>query len=292
MPEYVIVIGRAALSFIVLFTLARILGKKQISQLTFFDYVVGIAIGDMASTISIDRSMKFINGVIGLLVYTGLSLLIVYGALKSFKFRDLVESSPSILIKDGKIMEDTLAKHRLTFDDLLNGLRVQGAFNLSEVEMAILETDGQISVMKKPQYQSITPNDIGIHVDEDHGPSLIIVDGFFLEKRLTYLGYSKEWFLDEIKKQGAEDVKDVFFAHLNSDGTVYVDLYKDEQKGKQDSQKPQIAAKLRRIQADLESIAAQSNSRIAKQMYYNQSKELQNVIKKINPYIKEIPAGN
>ena len=214
MPEYLVIAGRAFLSFLILLTLARILGKKQISHLTFFDYVVGIVIGDIAATIAIDPSMKFTNSLVGLGVYTLLSLIIAFGAIKSFKFRELVESSPSILIKDGKIMEKSLFKNRLTFDDLLNGLRVKGAFNISEVELAMLETDGQISLMKKPEYQSLTPNDIGLSVEEDHAPSLVIIDGTLLEKHLNYLGYTKEWLLEEIKKQGVNKIEDVFLAQI------------------------------------------------------------------------------
>ena len=104
------------------------LGKKQISHLTFFDYVVGIVIGDIVATIAIDLSMTFTNSLVGLGVYTLLTLIIAFGAIKSFKFRELVESSPSILIKDGKIMEKSLFKDKLTFDDLMNGLRVKRRF--------------------------------------------------------------------------------------------------------------------------------------------------------------------
>jgi uncharacterized membrane protein YcaP (DUF421 family) len=229
MPEYVVVVGRAIFSFLVLFTLARILGKKQISQLTFFDYVVGIVIGDMASQIAIDTSMKIVNGLIGLVVYTLLSIILAYGAIKSFKFRDLVESSPSILIKDGKIMEKDLFKHKMTYDDLMNGLREKDAFMIDEVEMAILETNGEISVMKKPEYQSLTPKDIGLRMKEDHAPSLIIIDGTLLGKRLRSLGYTKDWLLSEIKKKGANTFEDVFLAQINSDGNVYVDLYNDRE---------------------------------------------------------------
>ncbi|MDF2790037.1 MAG: hypothetical protein K0S80_3135 [Neobacillus sp.] len=229
MPEYVEVAGRAILSFLVLFTLARILGKKQISHLTFFDYVVGIVIGDMASQIAIDTSMKFVNGLIGLIIYTLLSVILAYGAIKSFKFRDLVESSPSILVKDGKIMEKGLFKHKMTYDDLMNGLREKDAFMIDEVEMAILETNGQISVMKKPEYQSLTPKDIGLKMKVDHAPSLIIIDGTLLEKRLGPLGYTKDWLLSEIKKKGANDFEDVFLAQIDSNGSVFVDLYDDKE---------------------------------------------------------------
>jgi uncharacterized membrane protein YcaP (DUF421 family) len=287
MPEYLVIAGRAFLSFLILLTLARILGKKQISHLTFFDYVVGIVIGDIAATIAISPSMKFKNSLVGLGVYTLLSLIIAFGAIKSFKFRELVESSPSILIKDGKIMEKSLFKNRLTFDDLLNGLRVKGAFNISEVELAMLETDGRISLMKKPEYQSLTPNDIGLSVEEDHAPSLVIIDGTLLEKHLNYLGYTKEWLLEEIKKQGVNRIEDVFLAQINSNGNVYVDLYNDKESVQQDKQKSDLAVKLRRVQADIESIASQTKDKNAKKMYFNQSIELENIIKKINPYLKD-----
>ena len=285
MPEYVLIASRVALTFMILLALARILGKKQISQLTFFDYIVGIVIGDMASTIAIDTTIKFLNGLIGLVVYTILSVIIAFGAIKSFKFRELVESSPSILIKDGKIMEKTLLKHRLTFDDLLNGLREKDAFNLSEVELAMLETNGQISVMKKPEYQALTPKDIGLSVEEDHAPSLVIIDGTLLEKHLIYLGYSKDWLLKEIKKQGANQFEDVFLAQINSDGSVYVDLFNDKKTVQQEKQKPNLAVQLRKVQADIESMASQTKDHNAKNMYFTQSKELENMIKKLNPYL-------
>lgn len=287
MPEYVEVAGRALLSFVVLFSMARFLGKKQISQLTFFDYVVGIVIGDMASTLAIDTSMKITNGLVGLAVYTFLSIVIAFGAIKSLKFRDLVESSPSLLVKNGKIMEKTLFKHKMTYDDLLNGLREKDAFNLDEVEMAILETNGQISVLKKAQFQSLTPSDIGLSVEEDHAPSLVIIDGTLMEKRLNYLGYTKDWLLDEIKKQGASTVKDVFLAQIESNGNVFVDLFQDDNKVQQEKSRPNLIAKLRKIQSDIESQASRTKDQNARKMYYNQSKELDDIIKRMNPYLSQ-----
>jgi len=285
MPEYLIVALRTVLSFLVLFTLARILGKKQISHLTFFDYVIGIVIGDMASTLALDTEMKIRNGLIGIVIYTLFSIIIAYGAIKSFKFRDLVESSPSILVKNGKIMEKSLFKHKLTYDDLMNGLREKGAFNLLEVEIAILETNGQISVMKKPEYQSLTPKDIGLSMEEDHAPSLIIIDGTLLEKRLNYLGYTRKWLLEEIKKQGASKIEDVFLAQINSNGNVYVDLYNDDVKVQQEKHKQELSANLRKAQIEIEAMAFKTKDKNAKKMYFNQSIELDEMIKKLNPYL-------
>ncbi|WP_338469485.1 DUF421 domain-containing protein [Niallia sp. XMNu-256] len=288
MNEYLLIAIRTVFSFLILLMLARILGKKQISQLTFFDYVVGIGIGDMASSMAIESSMKFIDPLIGLIIYTLLTLLITFGAIKSFKFRELVESSPSILIKDGKIMEKTLAKHKMTFNDLLNGLREKDAFNISEVELAMLETNGQISVMKKPEYQPLTPKDIGLKVEEDHAPSLVIVDGALIEKHLNYLGYTKEWLLQEIKKRGANKFEDVFLAQIDTSGNVYVDLFNDKNSEKQAKQKPNYAAKLRQVQVGIERLALQTKDQNVQRMYYNQSIELENIIKKLNPYLNEV----
>ncbi len=285
MPEYLIVALRTVLSFLVLFTLARILGKKQISHLTFFDYVIGIVIGDMASTLALDTDMKIRNGLIGIVIYTLFSIIIAYGAIKSFKFRDLVESSPSILVKNGKVMEKSLFKHKMTYDDLLNGLREKGAFNLSEVEMAILETNGQISVMKKPEYQSLTPKDLGLSMEEDHAPSLVIIDGTLLEKRLNYLGYTRKWLLEELKKQGASKIEDVFLAQINSNGKVYVDLYNDNVKVQQEKHKQELSTNLRNAQIEIEAMAFRTKDRNAKKMYFNQSIELDEMIKKLNPYL-------
>ncbi|MDQ0223824.1 DUF421 domain-containing protein [Metabacillus niabensis] len=285
MPEYLIVALRTVLSFLVLFSLARILGKKQISHLTFFDYVIGIVIGDMASTLALDIEMKIRNGLIGIVIYTLFSIIIAYGAIKSFKFRDLVESSPSILVKNGKIMEKSLFKHKLTYDDLMNGLREKDAFNLSEVEMAILETNGQISVMKKPEYQSLTPKDLGLSMEEDHAPSLVIIDGTLLDKRLNYLGYTRKWLLEEIKKQGASKIEDVFLAQINSNGKVYVDLYKDDIKVQQEKHKQELSTNLRNAQIEIEAMAFRTKDKNAKKMYFNQSIELDEMIKKLNPYL-------
>jgi len=229
MPEYVIVIIRAVSALTLLFILTRILGKKQISQLTFFDYAVGISLGAMTGKFVIDTSIPFINGVIGLTVFTALAIIINFGTMKSFKFRDLIESSPSILIKNGQVLEKSLFKNKLTFDDLMMELREKGTFKLAEVELAVLETNGEISVLKQSEYQPLTPKDLEVEVEKEHMPLLIIIDGKLLEERINYLGYTKDWLMDELMKQGAKDFSDVFLAQMDSKGQVYVDLYEDKE---------------------------------------------------------------
>lgn len=287
MPEYMIVVIRTVLSFIVLLILARLLGKKQIAQLTFFDYITGITIGNISAQMAVDTTLQVTNGLIGMVIYTILTILIAYGAIKSFKFRQLVEGSATTLIQNGNVLEDNLAKVKMTYDDLMLGLREKNTYEVADVATATLETSGNITVMKKPEHQALTPSVIGMMVEpEHHKPSLVIIDGQLLEKHLNYLGYTKEWLLGETIKQGAEDFNDVFLAQIDSKGHVYVDLYNDQAKVTQVKQKPLLAAQLRKMQADLEGFAIQTNDPNAKQMYYNQSKELQDLIDKMNPLLK------
>ena len=201
MPEYWLILIRTLVSYALLFVMARSLGKRQISQLTFFDYVVGIVIGDMASSIAIDTQIKMLNGIIGLVVYSLLTIVIAFGAIKSFRFRNLVDSRPAILVEGGKILEDNLLKNQMTVEDLMSSLREKNAFKLEEVELAVLETNGQLSVMKKSESEPVTRKDLGLAVEEEKKPSIVIVDGKLLGKRLKNTGYTEEWLLQD-QKQG------------------------------------------------------------------------------------------
>ena len=286
MPEYTLIMIRSIIAFLVIFIVARLLGKKQISQLTFFDYVVGISIGSMASAIAINPRIKVPNGMIALGVFALFPILIAYFAAKSFTFRKIVEGAPTILIENGKVLENNIIKSKLTFDDLMIKLREKNAFKVADVELAVLETDGKVSVMKKANKQPVTPKDLGLLIEEEHQPQLVIIDGKVFHQHLKRYGYSKEWLLGEIKKQGANDFYDVFLAQLDSKGNVYVDLYNDKQKQEKVKQRPLLAAKLRKVQADLETFALQTNDQNAKNLYFEQSQELTDLIQKMNPYLK------
>jgi uncharacterized membrane protein YcaP (DUF421 family) len=287
MPDFTVILIRSFIAFIVLFILARVMGTKQIAQLTFFDYVVGITIGNLAGALTLDLHTKILNGILGM-VYWALFLFIVsILTLQSFTMREILEGSPKVLIENGKILEKNLKKSRMSYDDLITRLREKNAFKLSDVELAVLETDGQLSVMMKAANQPITPQTLGLLVEDEHRPQLVIVDGKLIEKKLTEYGYTKEWLLGEINKQGAKDFKDVFLAQIDSKGNVYVDLYVDDTEDPQITpQKPLLAAQLRKIQADLESYALQTRNEEAKKLYYEQSQQLQKLINELNPLLK------
>lgn len=105
-------------------------------------------------------------------------------------------------------------------------LREKGVFKVSDVEMAVLETNGNLSVLLKAEQQPVTPQIMGIKVNEEHGPKILIMDGQILQKTLKELGNTKEWLLKEVQKQGAKKIEDVFFAQIDSKGNIHVDLYR------------------------------------------------------------------
>lgn len=166
-------------------------------------------------------------------------------------------------------------------------LRQNNAFKISDVEYAVLETNGQISVMKKSEAQSLTPKDLGLVVEEDHEPRLVIMDGNVMEKSLNDYGYTKEWLLGEIMKQGAKDFSEVFLAQIDSKGNVYVDLYNDKLHIPQIKQKLLTAATIKKLQADLQNFALQTKNENAKKMYQGYSKQMDKLIKELRMYLKE-----
>jgi len=227
MPEFIQMALRSVAAFIILLFMTRLMGKKQISQLTFFDYVVGISIGSIAAAISFDRTLPILNGLASLLVWSLFPILLGYLTMKSYKIRMIIEGSPSVLIKNGKVHEENLVKNRLTIDELMLLLRQKNAFKLADVEFAVLETDGNLSVLKKSDSKPIMPKDINLFKINEREPRIILMDGHVMEKTLDELGYSKEWLKDEIRKKGVNDFRDIFLAQIDGNGNIYIDLYKD-----------------------------------------------------------------
>ena len=228
MPEYILILIRSIIAFIFLLILTRLMGKKQLSQLTFFDYVVGITIGSIAATMSVDQNIKNSNGLVALLVWGVFPILLGYFGIKSRTFLRLTDGRPSVLIKDGEVLEKSMKRSKIAIDELMMQLREQGTFKLDDVQMAVLETNGQLSVLKKAELEPITPNFLGIKLKKEGAPTLLIMDGHILVENLSRLGYTNKWLLQEIRKQGAANVKDVFIAQVDAKKNLYVDLYEDK----------------------------------------------------------------
>jgi uncharacterized membrane protein YcaP (DUF421 family) len=214
------------ITFIVLMLLTRLLGKKQLSQLTYFNYVTGITIGSIAANIVCNSTEPFLDDLLGLAWWCILSGLVAYLGLKSGHFRRIADGQPTIVIKKGRIIKEALKKARLNMDDLSMLLREQGAFTITEVEYAILEPDGKLSVMKKQTDQMVSKSDLNLPLKEiKYIPSEIIVDGKVIKKDLKEFNLSDEWLDNQLKQQNINSVKEVFYAEIQSDGTLFIQKY-------------------------------------------------------------------
>lgn len=227
MPDIVLILIRSVFAFLVLLVLTRLMGKKQISQMTFFDYVVGITIGSIAAAVSVDRNVTMLDGIVSTLIWGIFTIMLSTIALKSYRFRKLVEGEPMILIKRGKVLENNLRKARMDATELMENLRENRVFNLADVEFAVLETNGQLSVLKKTDLEPVTPRDLKLDVKLKREPRIVIIDGNVMHRTLTSLGYTEDWLLKQVREAGANKFSEVFLAQIDEEGQIYVDLYRD-----------------------------------------------------------------
>lgn len=228
--DSMLVAGRTLLSFAVLLLMTRLMGKKQISQLTFFDYVTGITIGSMAASLAIDTKVPIAQALIGLVGWSALTILIGYIILKSTRARVVIDGQPTILVKNGKIQEQALVHSRINIDDLHMMLRTQKVFSIADVDYAILEPNGKVSVLKKIDQENVTKKDLQVATPPDfYMPCELISDGKIVERNLQELDLDRDWLLNQVHMAGFKDLKEVFYAELQRDGTVHFDQRKTGQ---------------------------------------------------------------
>ena len=214
---------RTTISFVVLLLLARLLGKKQLSQLTFFHYITGITIGSTAADIASQKETPFIDGLISLIWWTILTIIATKITLNSTKMRDILDGSSTVIIKNGEISVQALKTSKLHMDDLLMLLREQSVFSIQDVHYAILETNGQLSILKKPAQQSATKQDAKADVSiPPHIPIEVIADGHIVWNTMEELNLTEEWLMKKLKKKDIENVEEVFYAQLQPNGSLYI----------------------------------------------------------------------
>ena len=227
MEHFIAVLWKSILIFVMLITLTRFIGRKLLSQMSFFDYVIGITIG----TISGAYVVQMIEGMWVLLSPIILTLLtIVFGFInmKSVHIRKFTEGEPVVLIQNGKILDKNLSKLRYHIDDLEMQLRSKDVFNPADVEFAVLEPHGQISILKKSQKLPLTPKDMGMDTKYQGMATEIIKDGEVFEENLKQNNLSFNWLYQELRKKNILNVEHVFYAALITDGTLYIDLKDDK----------------------------------------------------------------
>ena len=214
---------RSIISLIVLFVITKLLGKKQVSQLSVFDYVIGISIGNFAAEITTSLDTQFENGILAMLIFGLIAYLVSVLTMKSITLRRFFMGIPTILIDKGKIVEKNLKKVKFDINDLLEQCRMNGYFDLSQIDYAILEVNGIVSIMPKKENQNVTIQDMNLPVQKQGLCANVIIDTKIMIKNLNNFNKNKEWLQKELKIKGYKNTSNILLATLdiNEKLTVY-----------------------------------------------------------------------
>ena len=221
-PELFDVTMRALLSLITLFLVTKMLGKKQVSQLSLFDYVIGISIGNFAAEMTINLETNEINGIWAVILFGLCAYFVSYFTMKSIILRRFFIGTPTIIIQDGKIIEKNLKKVRFDINDMLEEVREAGYFDLSQVQYAVMEANGNLSILPYPEYRPVTPRDMKIKVGKEGLCSNVIIDSKIMINNLKNINKDEKWLDKQLKIKGYNDLSKILLATVDINGKIIV----------------------------------------------------------------------
>lgn len=219
-----LIIIRTLILYIAVVVVMRIMGKREIGQLQPFELVVALMIADLAAIPMQDTGIPLLSGIIPIIILMVAQVGLSYVSMKSLQARDIICGRPSVVIDNGKLVESELKYLRYNVNDLLEQLRSKNFPNIADVEFAILETNGQLSVIPKSQKRALQPEDLKIKTEYEGLPLTLIVDGQLNEQNLRKANLTREWLVAELRKFGINDMKKVFFASLDTAGNLFYQL--------------------------------------------------------------------
>lgn len=211
---------RAIILYIIVLIVMRMMGKREIGQLQPFELAISIMIADLASVPMTELGIPLTNGIIPILGLLVMHLIISLLNIKSINIRKIICGKPSILIYRGKIEEKVLKKERFTVNELQERLRGNNIFNIADVEYAILETNGEVTVITKPEKRNVTPEDLDLEVKYEGIPYDLVVDGKIMYENLKAIGRDEQWLEKQLKKFDARP-KEVLIATINGSEEIF-----------------------------------------------------------------------
>lgn len=284
MQDWLNILVRSFALFFGVLVIVRIMGKRHPLRMTPFYYVMYTFIAITTALIATNIVTNVVFGLIVLGSWAMLAVVLDYAALKSKMVHDLVNGRETVLIKQGKIMEENLSQVRMTGEELLRELRAKNVFNLADVEFALLETTGEINVLPKSDKIPVTPRHLERKVAPQSEPQTVIYDGNILDEPLAALGLNARWVRTELEKTGVA-LENVFIGQADSDGELYLDLFDDAIQLPQSKVKELLYAALEKSQAELVSYAYETQNEQAKAMYQKNAGRLKRVLENLRPYL-------
>ena len=220
--EALLIIPRSLLSLFILFLVTKLIGKKQVSELSLFDYVIGISIGNFTAEMTMSLDVQFINGVMALLTFGLFAYLISRLTMKSIRIRRFFIGVPTVIIQNGKIIEKAMKHVMIDINDLLEQCRINGYYDLTQIEYAIMEANGKISIMPKSEYKPLTPNDMKKKVAQEDLQANVIIDGVIMQNNLENMNKSINWLEKELKVKGYKEYDDIILAILDKNDKLTI----------------------------------------------------------------------
>lgn len=222
MSDFLNICFRTILVLVILFFITKMMGKKQISELNFFDYIVGITIGSIAADISLDIEKDMLAGIAALFIYGGISYMISLVSMKSILARRFFIGVPTVLVEKGKIIESGLKKAKIDVNDLLMEARENGYFNLDEIDYALMEVNGNISFLPKEKEKPVTKKDIKIKCSNEGLTVNAIIDSKYMANNMKAINKDKEWLDHELKVNGYDNYDNILLATIDNNYKVTI----------------------------------------------------------------------
>ena len=212
---------RTIILYILIIAGVRLMGKRQVGELEPSELVLSLIIADLASVPMQDYGIPLLTGIVPILTLLSVTMILSVLTMKSVRFRALLCGKPSVVVRTGAVDQREMAKNRLTVDELLEELRIQGYTDLSVVKYAILETNGQLSVLPYANQKPPTARDMKVSVEEGGLPRVVVSDGKLLERNLKALGRDRSWLDRQLTQRGCKDVSKVFLLLVDEGDAVY-----------------------------------------------------------------------
>lgn len=210
---------RSLISLLALFFVTKMIGKKQVSQLSLFDYVIGISIGNFAAEMTINLDSNEINGIIAVISFGLVAYLLSYLSLKSIKIRRFFYGTPTIIIQDGKILYNNLKRVKMDTNDLLEQCRINGYFDINDIDYAVLEANGVLSILSKPDYDYVKLKDLNLKGTHQGLCANIIIDGNIMENNLKTIKKNTKWLENKIKEKKYK-LESILLATIDDDNNL------------------------------------------------------------------------
>lgn len=218
---------RTVIAFALALAVTRYLNKQFVARMTYFDFTLGVMIGSLVGHIPNDYQAPFFPVIIPVLVVGALGIITGYIAIRFEPIRHLMQGEPTVLIQNGKVLEENMRRLRYSLDQLNSQLRVSGVFQIDQVEFAVLEPGGQLSVQLRSQHRPVTPSDLRLATHYEGMAIELIMDGQVIEKNLRENGLSETWLQEKLIERSIYSIAEVFYAVLDTRGRLFIDRYQD-----------------------------------------------------------------